>query len=191
MRHCIVERSRGRKSRGTHITKSTGGRKVVKREMPGLESAKSIEWSLEIERWSSLKSDSKEWECAVMVDPRVWGLDRDLVFGCHHRWCLKFSLKYSGEWSTNHKIIVLSMSGFSVVMLLSMFCTFYCKQVIIFRFSIYWIWNSVFSVQTVPNKKKPTDGGGWHRACAKTKIRIKRCSCCALWYFSWHDASPE
>ena len=66
---------------------------------------------------------------------------------------LKFSLKYSGEWSTNHKIIVLSMSGFSVVMLLSMFFTFYCKQVIIFRFSIYWIWNSVFSVQTLPNKK--------------------------------------
>lgn len=33
-----------------HITKSTGGQNVVKREMPGLESAKSIEWSLEIEK---------------------------------------------------------------------------------------------------------------------------------------------
>ena len=31
-----------------HITKSSGGQNVVKREMPGLESAKSIEWSLEM-----------------------------------------------------------------------------------------------------------------------------------------------
>ena len=81
MRHCIVERSRGRKSRGTHITKSTGGQKVVKREMPGLESAKSIEWSLEIEKVIVLEVRFKRMRMCSNGGPQtgIWSLDVIIV----------------------------------------------------------------------------------------------------------------
>ena len=59
---------------------------MVKREMPGLESAKSIEWSLEIEKVIVLEVRFKRMRMCSNGGPQkgIWSLDVIIVDAVNH-----------------------------------------------------------------------------------------------------------